>query len=166
MIFPQPCDLECQMTQALEHTGSYYAATVNQVTDYAPLAGDHTADVCVIGAGFTGVSTALHLAERGYDVRVVEAHRVGWGASGRNGGQLIGGISGEDRIAKQLGASMGHSSSIVQTWGTKSLRGQSSPVSASAASFSTRNGLPPLPKMLSTKSRLLTRLPGAKKRTS
>jgi len=89
--------------QAQEHTGSYYAASVNDVTDFAPLRGGHTADVCVIGAGFTGISTALHLAERGYDVHVVEANRVGWGASGRNGGQIIGGISGETRIARQAG---------------------------------------------------------------
>jgi glycine/D-amino acid oxidase-like deaminating enzyme len=57
----------------------------------------------VIGAGFTGISTALALAERGYDVCVVEANRVGWGASGRNGGQMIGGISGEKRIAREHG---------------------------------------------------------------
>jgi len=86
-----------------EHTGSYYAATVNEVTNFAPLVGERTADVCVIGAGFTGISTALHLAERGYDVHVVEANRVGWGASGRNGGQLIGGISGERNIARHHG---------------------------------------------------------------
>ena len=91
------------MTQAQPHTGSYYAATVNQVTDYAPLRGAHHADVCVIGAGFTGISTALYLAERGYKVHVVEANRVGWGASGRNGGQIIGGISGEQKIAGRLG---------------------------------------------------------------
>ena len=65
--------------------------------------GEQSADVCVIGAGFTGISTALHLAERGYNVHVVEANRVGWGASGRNGGQIIGGISGEENIAKHLG---------------------------------------------------------------
>lgn len=85
------------------HTGSYYAATANRATDYPPLQGDQSADVCVIGAGFTGISTALHLVERGYDVRVVEANRVGWGASGRNGGQLISGISGEQHIAKHHG---------------------------------------------------------------
>lgn len=85
------------------HTGSYYAATVNDVTDYLPLRGARTADVCVIGAGFTGISTALHLAERGYDVHVVEANRVGWGASGRNGGQMICGISGEEQVAKRWG---------------------------------------------------------------
>ncbi len=50
--------------------------------------GETTADVCVVGAGYTGLSTALHLAERGYDVVLLEAHRVGFGASGRNGGQL------------------------------------------------------------------------------
>jgi glycine/D-amino acid oxidase-like deaminating enzyme len=85
------------------HTGSYYAATRNDHTAYEVLRGDHHADVCVIGAGFTGISTALHLAERGYKVRVVEARRVGWGASGRNGGQMIGGIAGERHIAKQHG---------------------------------------------------------------
>jgi glycine/D-amino acid oxidase-like deaminating enzyme len=88
------------MQASSEHVGSYYAATVNQKTDFAPLAGAHNADICVIGAGFTGISTALHLAERGYDVHVVEANRVGWGASGRNGGQMIGGIAGERAILK------------------------------------------------------------------
>ena len=89
--------------QPQAHTGSYYAATVNEVTDFAPLLGEQHADVCVIGSGFTGLSTALHLAERGYDVHVVEANKIGWGASGRNGGQFIGGISGEKNIAKHLG---------------------------------------------------------------
>ena len=89
------------MVQALPHTGSYYAATANDVTDFAPLQGARSADVCVIGAGFTGISTALHLAERGYDVHVVEASKVGWGASGRNGGQMIGGVSGEEKMAKR-----------------------------------------------------------------
>ncbi|MEL7187716.1 MAG: FAD-binding oxidoreductase [Pseudomonadota bacterium] len=87
----------------LPHTGSYYADSVNRVTDFAPLCVAQSADVCVIGAGFTGVSTALHLAERGYNVHVVEANRVGWGASGRNGGQIIGGIAGERRIAEFYG---------------------------------------------------------------
>jgi glycine/D-amino acid oxidase-like deaminating enzyme len=89
--------------QPQSHAGSYYAATVNEHTDFARLRGSQSADVCVIGAGFTGISTALHLAERGYDVHVVEANRVGWGASGRNGGQMIGGIAGEKTIAKHLG---------------------------------------------------------------
>lgn len=92
MEYPQP------------HTGSYYAATANDVTDFAPLAGTVSADVCVIGAGFTGISTALHLAERGYNVHVVEANKVGWGASGRNGGQMIGGIAGEQAMLKHHGS--------------------------------------------------------------
>ncbi len=91
------------MTQTEEHTGSYYAASVKHVTDFPRLRGAQQADVCIIGAGFTGISTALCLAERGYDVHVVEANRVAWGASGRNGGQIIGGIAGEERIARQLG---------------------------------------------------------------
>jgi glycine/D-amino acid oxidase-like deaminating enzyme len=91
------------MSATAEHTGSYYAATANELTDYPQLRGAETADVCVIGAGFTGIATALTLAERGYKVHVVEANRVGWGASGRNGGQLIGGISGESAIAKHHG---------------------------------------------------------------
>lgn len=85
------------------HTGSYYAASVNDHTDFSPLRGEQHADVCVIGAGFTGVSTALYLAERGYNVHVVEANKVGWGASGRNGGQLISGITGERAVARQAG---------------------------------------------------------------
>jgi glycine/D-amino acid oxidase-like deaminating enzyme len=88
---------------AQEHTGSYYAATVNEATDFPALTGSHSADVCVVGAGFTGIATALTLAERGYSVAVVEANRVGWGASGRNGGQLINGISGLHKIGKKHG---------------------------------------------------------------
>lgn len=91
------------MIQPQSHTGSYYAASVNETTDYPALRGEQQADVCVIGAGFTGISTALHLAERGYKVHVIEANKVGWGASGRNGGQMIGGISGEHVLAKHYG---------------------------------------------------------------
>ena len=91
------------INQKQEHTGSYYAATVNETTDYPALEGAETADVCVVGAGFTGIATALTLAERGYSVAVIEANRVGWGASGRNGGQLISGISGMEKIRKEHG---------------------------------------------------------------
>ena len=86
--FPQP------------HCKSYYAATANITTGYSPLRGAASCDVCIVGAGFTGISAALELAERGYKVTVLEANRVSWGASGRNGGQLIGGISGEERLIK------------------------------------------------------------------
>ena len=86
-----------------EHTRSYYAATANEITDYPALEGSQTADICVVGAGFTGVATALTLAERGYSVALIEANRIGWGASGRNGGQLINGISGLAKIRKKHG---------------------------------------------------------------
>jgi glycine/D-amino acid oxidase-like deaminating enzyme len=89
--------------QRQEHTGSYYAATVTETTDYPVLEGARSADICVVGAGFTGVATALTLAERGYSVALVEGNRVGWGASGRNGGQLIHGISGLEKIRKKHG---------------------------------------------------------------
>jgi gamma-glutamylputrescine oxidase len=59
---------------------------------YPALNGDLVADVCVIGGGFTGVNTAIELAQRGLSVVLLEARRIGWGASGRNGGQLIRGI--------------------------------------------------------------------------
>lgn len=104
-MFDQPIKQDTStLQQAQAHTGSYYAASVNQQTDFPVLRGEHSADVCIIGSGFTGVSSALHLTEKGYKVHVVEANRVGWGASGRNGGQIIGGISGEQRMAKALGA--------------------------------------------------------------
>ncbi len=85
------------------HIKSYYAATANDDTRYPVLKGSVKTDVCVVGGGFSGISTALSLVERGYRVVVLEANRVGWGASGRNGGQMIGGISGEHRIESQLG---------------------------------------------------------------
>jgi len=91
------------INQKQEHAGSYYAATANEITDYPVLEGKTSADVCVVGAGFTGVSTALDLAERGYSVALVEGNRVGWGASGRNGGHLINGISGLEKIRKSHG---------------------------------------------------------------
>ncbi len=75
------------------HTGSYYAASANPAPLRAELVGTHETDVCVLGAGFSGLSTALHLAEKGYKVTVVEGARIGWGASGRNGGQIVNGLN-------------------------------------------------------------------------
>jgi len=85
------------------HCSSYYAATCNEPTAYPSLRTDVSCDVCVVGAGFTGIATALTLAERGYSVTVLEQHKVGWGASGRNGGQMIGGLPGEARLEKYWG---------------------------------------------------------------
>jgi len=70
------------------HIDSYYAATARDVCDFPSLKGEMKVDVCVIGGGYTGLSSALHLAERGYRVVLLEAERVGWGASGRNGGHV------------------------------------------------------------------------------
>lgn len=70
------------------HAPSYYAATAIGMEHHLRLDGDRSADICIIGGGYTGLSAALHLAERGRDVVLVEANRLGWGASGRNGGQL------------------------------------------------------------------------------
>lgn len=87
-----------------EHADSWYAATAKPSPARPALGTDESADVCVVGAGFSGMSTALHLAERGYAVTVLEAARVGWGASGRNGGQLINGYSRDlDVIEKRYG---------------------------------------------------------------
>jgi gamma-glutamylputrescine oxidase len=71
------------------HAPSYYAASANSAPQRPPLLGETVCDVCVIGAGYTGLNTALHLAEAGYKVVVLEQARVGWGASGRNGGQIV-----------------------------------------------------------------------------
>lgn len=67
---------------------SWYAASTPQMPAFDSLQGSHAADVCVIGAGYTGLSAALHLAQAGRRVILLDAHRVGFGASGRNGGQL------------------------------------------------------------------------------
>jgi len=90
------------MSVAQPHTSSYYAASVGPVPERPSLQGVIHADVCVIGGGFTGVNTALELAERGMSVVLLEAQRIGWGASGRNGGQLIRGL--------------GHDVSGVERW--------------------------------------------------
>jgi gamma-glutamylputrescine oxidase len=71
-----------------EYPPGWYAATVAPLPRHAPLRGAARADVCVVGAGYTGLSAALHLAEAGLSVVLLEAQRVGFGASGRNGGQL------------------------------------------------------------------------------
>jgi glycine/D-amino acid oxidase-like deaminating enzyme len=104
------------INQRQEHTGSYYAASVNEVTDYPVLEGAKSADVCVVGAGFTGTATALSLAERGYSVALVEANRVGWGASGRNGGQVINGMSGIETLRKKHGNGIAEILNILR-WG-------------------------------------------------
>ncbi len=87
------------------HAPSWYAATAPAPPEHPPLRGAVRSDICVIGAGYTGLSAALHLAARGHDVRVLEAQRVGFGASGRNGGQAAPGQRVDpDTLARRYGA--------------------------------------------------------------
>ncbi|MEJ8559875.1 FAD-binding oxidoreductase [Yoonia sp. GPGPB17] len=67
---------------------SWYVASADIPAERPPLKGDVTVDVCIVGAGYTGLSAARHLARKGLDVVVLDAHRAGFGASGRNGGQV------------------------------------------------------------------------------
>lgn len=87
---------------ALQYPASYYAATAHAQPDRPALNAEIKAQVCIIGAGYTGLSTALHLAEQGIQVVVLEAGQVGYGASGRNGGQIVNSFSRDlDVIERQ-----------------------------------------------------------------
>lgn len=93
------------MTTAPNTAISYYAASANPAREHPQLQGDVITDVCVIGGGIAGCSTALDLAERGYKVVLLEGQRIGWGASGRSGGQAISGFaSGQSKLVQQVGA--------------------------------------------------------------
>lgn len=105
------------------HVNSYYAATRNFTGDFPVLEELVECDVCVIGAGYTGLSSALFLAEAGYSVTVLEAAKVGFGASGRNGGQLVNSYSRDvdvieerygDRTAEVLGSMIFEGADIIR----------------------------------------------------
>jgi gamma-glutamylputrescine oxidase len=88
----------------LDYVASYYAASGRAVPQRAALAGSVGADVCVVGGGIAGCSAALHLAERGLQVVLLEDHRIGWGASGRSGAQAIYGVAaGQGKLERLLG---------------------------------------------------------------
>ncbi|QQA44073.1 NAD(P)/FAD-dependent oxidoreductase [Pelagovum pacificum] len=83
---------------------SWYAASALIGAERAPLRGTEKADVAIVGAGYTGLSAALTLAERGLSVAVIEAHRVGFGASGRNGGHVTSGFNKDQQwLSRKLG---------------------------------------------------------------
>ena len=83
---------------------SWYASSAEPMSQLPILEGDIHADVCILGAGYVGLSAALELAEAGYKVVVLEAERIGWGASGRNGGQVLVGLGcGEAKLVSLIG---------------------------------------------------------------
>ena len=87
---------------------SLYAETAHPAIATPPLDGDRRTSVAIVGGGFTGLSTALHLAEKGVDVTVLEAHEPGWGASGRNGGQVNPGLKHDpDVVEADFGSDLG-----------------------------------------------------------
>ena len=98
---------------------TYYAASARDRTERDPLRGDVTCDVAVIGGGFTGVNTALELAQRGYAVVLLEQHRIGWGATGRNGGQVTGSLSGDTALQKHLTPRIGAETAADVVWGMR-----------------------------------------------
>jgi gamma-glutamylputrescine oxidase len=94
---------------AYSHTdaypASYYAASANPAPPRPALDGDAEVDIAIVGAGFSGLSAGIALAERGHKITVLEGAKVGWGASGRNGGQIVNGLNaGLDSIERQFGA--------------------------------------------------------------
>src|SRR5581483_1993389 len=109
---------------------SLWASTATPSAHYPPLSGDVKVDCVIVGGGFTGLSTALHLAERGRRVELLEANEPGWGASGRNGGQVIPGLKlgpsemrakyGDERgrrLTKTVGATADLVFSLIQRHG-------------------------------------------------
>lgn len=86
------------------HTGSYYAASAHRKTTRSSLQGDIETDVTIVGGGYSGLSTAIALAEKGLKVCILESNVIGFGASGRNGGQIVNGLNAElGKIERQFG---------------------------------------------------------------
>lgn len=97
------------MSDLPTHVNSWYAASANRPLQLSALAGSAHADVCIVGGGYTGLSSAIHLRKLGYSVVLLEANRLGWGASGRNGGHVsTGQRAGQDPLEKLLGKERAH----------------------------------------------------------
>ncbi len=94
-------------------TDNYYAASANLSPVPPRLVGDQETDICEVGAGYSGLSTALHLVEKGRKVAFVEGARVGWGASGRNGGQIVNGLNAS---LQRIRSSFGHDTATFVAW--------------------------------------------------
>lgn len=101
------------------YPASYYAASAHPAPPRPALAGEVETDVCVVGAGYTGLSAGLDLAEKGYRVVALEGAKVGWGASGRNGGQIVNGLNASlETIAGRYGqATADFVATVVQEGG-------------------------------------------------
>lgn len=95
----------------MNHTKSYYAATARHQDGFPTLEGDIDVDVAIVGGGFTGIATAVELAERGLRVAVCEANQIGWGATGRNGGQITGSLSGDTAMEREFKRTLGDQAS-------------------------------------------------------
>ena len=96
------------MTVASPLPPSLYADTARPAPHTPPLSGDRRADVAIVGGGFTGLSAALHLAAKGVDTVLLEANEPGWGASGRNGGQVNPGLKHDpDQVEQDFGPDLG-----------------------------------------------------------
>jgi glycine/D-amino acid oxidase-like deaminating enzyme len=91
----------------MDHAKTYYAASARDTRGFGALERDLTVDVAIVGGGFSGVTTALELAERGLSVALCEAHKIGWGATGRNGGQITGSLSGDKAMEREFRRSLG-----------------------------------------------------------
>ncbi|SDX04275.1 Glycine/D-amino acid oxidase [Ruegeria halocynthiae] len=100
------------------HTNSYYAATARDTNGFATLSENLDVDVAIIGGGFSGVAAAVELAERGKKVALLEAKKIGWGATGRNGGQITGSLSGDVAMAREFKRTVGTEADDV-VWQTR-----------------------------------------------
>jgi len=87
-----------------DYVDSYYARSLADATDYPSFQDEINTEICVIGGGLAGLSVALGLVARGKKVVLLEARRLGWGASGRNGGFVLAGFAADERaIVKKVG---------------------------------------------------------------
>ena len=91
----------------VEHAHSYYAVSARDTRGFPKLDRDLRVDIAIVGGGFSGVATAIELTERGFSVALCEANKIGWGATGRNGGQITGSLSGDNAMQRQFRRSLG-----------------------------------------------------------